>query len=388
MARIDLAHLATVVLGGQVLSLLIAASNLVNTKLWQITAADPDTGFTLSFTQLALHYMFLLVVFIAVHVVRAAQGHSLRTDLVDAFLKTWKVYLPLGLFDFYANYCVTKAFGFTSSLSAFLLNSSSTPFTVIISVLLFKAKYKPLHYFAILVSVAGMGIVCWQDVTATSRLGGDAADGSNVVVGNILGLVSGLLFAAANTTQEYSVKVLGGPREYCLMMGLFGSVVSILHMALFERSEITALTHAPADQVGPIAACLAGFVAAMFLLYTLASLYFTTASATLFNLSILTSNFYVLVGTVLVLHSARVTAWYLVGFVLIVAGLVVFNGDPNGWSDMFTRAQAAVRDVEGGDAAARTSADGLLEGNASSAAGAGDGYGATTNGDAEGKTKA
>ncbi|KNE58345.1 hypothetical protein AMAG_03929 [Allomyces macrogynus ATCC 38327] len=132
--------------------------------------------------------MFLLVVFIAVHIVRAAQGHSLRTDVVDAFMKTWKVYLPLGLFDFYANYCVTKAFGFTSSLSAFLLNSSSTPFTVIISVLLFKAKYKPLHYFAILVSVAGMGIVCWQDVTATSRLGGDVADGSNVVVGNILGL--------------------------------------------------------------------------------------------------------------------------------------------------------------------------------------------------------
>ncbi|KAI9150910.1 hypothetical protein H9P43_009525 [Blastocladiella emersonii ATCC 22665] len=336
----------TVVAFGQAMSLLVSGSQLFNTGLNQ-WANTSDPPFYLAFSQLSIHYMFLFAVFAVLHVVNGARERSSgvapadrKWDIVSNLPRVWWVYLVFSVFDFYANYAVTKAYAFTSPLSAFLLNTSSTPFTVLISMVVFKARYTRTHYGALVLAVAGLGIVIWQDVTATSRLTLEPSDPGRVIIGNILGLASGLGFALSNLTQEWAVKRLNGPNELCLMVGFFGTVVSALHMALFEREEVTFLLNASPAVVSGLAWTTAGFVACMFILYTTAPYFFRIGSATLFNVSLLTSDFWVLLGSTVVLRAASITGWYLLGFACTVTGLFVFNFDPKGWRDIFTAAGA------------------------------------------------
>ncbi|ORZ30906.1 solute carrier family 35 member SLC35F1/F2/F6 [Catenaria anguillulae PL171] len=338
---INIKHAAVIVGFGQLLSLLVASSQLFNSGLNLAANASTPTGFYLSFTQLALHYLLLFLVFGVLHVVKRKNNDPNWS--VANWRNVWHIYLAFGVFDFYANYAVTKAFAYTSPLSAFLLNQSSTPFTVLISMVVFRARYSALHLAALLIAIGGLAIIVWQDLTATSRLSTDVTDSSTVALGNFLGLISGLGFALANTTQEWAVKRLGGPNELCLFVGFFGTLVSCVHMSIFERQEISDLVGMSSDVVPSFAGNLIGFLVAMFTLYSVGPYFFRMASATLFNVSLLTSGFFVLLGTVVIMKSSSITAWYFGGFMLMVVGLFVFNFDPKGWKDVFMADQAGAQ---------------------------------------------
>ncbi|KAL7750625.1 hypothetical protein RI367_003967 [Sorochytrium milnesiophthora] len=324
-------NLPIVIGGGQLVSLLITAGMLFNSKLGFILA---PANIALAFTQTSMIYASLLIFYVPYCALRYGPSWILQS-----LRKTWYVYVVLAAVDFYANYTTSKSYQYTNSLSAFLLNSVSTPLTVLISVIAFKARYRLPHYAAILICVAGLGIIVWQDVATAAGLSAAAVDGGNVVLGNVLALVSGLGYALANTLQEFTVKRLGGSDEYCIMMGFFGTIVSVIHMFAAERAELKMFVSIPQEYVGPTAGVLTGFVIANFLLYTVAPRYIGRTSATIFNISILTSNFFVLAGTVIFFGQQHITAWYIVGFICIVMGLFVFNL-VHGWSDIFNKAAA------------------------------------------------
>ncbi|KAI9218574.1 solute carrier family 35 member SLC35F1/F2/F6 [Blastocladiella britannica] len=346
--KINLRRVAGVFGYGQILSVLVGSSQLFNTGLNLATNAS-DPPFYINFPQLASHYTLLFTVFAIGHVVmhlwdkqRVSSGVR-EKDAEPSWpfdLKVWfqraPYYLAFGIFDWYGNWTVTKAFGYTSPLSAFLLNSVSTPFTVLFSMLFFKARYRPLHYLAILVTIGGLAIITWQDLVQPSpRLSLSPSDPDKVWLGNVLGLLSGLFFALANVTQEWAVKRLGSIPELCMSQGLFGALVAVVHVLIFDRDEVTALLSLSASQYAPFFWNYAGYLAVMLALYSAGPWYFGYASATLFNMSLLTSGFMVLIGSVVVLKTSEITAMYFVGFLVMVVGLAAFNFDPKGWRDVF-----------------------------------------------------
>ncbi|KAJ2742429.1 hypothetical protein H4S06_005724 [Coemansia sp. BCRC 34490] len=75
----------------------------------------------------------------------------------------------------------------------------------------------------------------------------------------------------------------------------------------------------------------------MFVLYTLVPFLFRLSSATFYNLSILTSDFYGLIFAKYMFHQ-RITAIYAGAFVMIVSGLVLYYVHPHPPPDHMARA--------------------------------------------------
>lgn len=256
---------------------------------------------------------------------------------VQVLKKNWRVYAAMSLFDFEANYFVNRAYGLTSTLSVTLLNSSSTVWVVVFSLILLKARYKLIDYLSILLCIGGLVMIVLEDLNI-SRLSTEAPT-DQYILGNVFALIAGLLFSLANITQEYAVKSYGGPVEYCVFIGFFGSIVALIQIAIVERVEFSNWALLDDGTVGPVIGCIVGWAILMWILYSTVGWYFQYGGrATVFNLSLLTVNIYTLILSLIAFKDVQFTArttLYFVAFALIVGSLAVFNWNPREIRDMF-----------------------------------------------------
>jgi hypothetical protein len=131
-------------------------------------------------------------------------------------------------------------------------------------------------------------------------------------------LAGATLYAVSNVGQEYLVKA-HDKYEFLAMLGSFGTLINGAQLLILERDELAAVVWTPA-----VVACWAGFTISLFAMYVLTSFFLQRADATLFNLSLLSSDLWAVVAA-LWLFSAKLSALYFVALALIVAGLVIYN---------------------------------------------------------------
>ena len=185
------------------------------------------------------------------------------------------------MIDVEGNYFIVKAYNYTSLLSAMLLDSWTIPCVVILSVFVLRVRFLRLHYLGVVVCLLGMGLLVWSDMIA-----GKNFPGSDYIKGDLFCILGATFYALSNVGQEFLVRqrpiyeVIG-------QLGFWGAIVNGIQLAILERHELGTITW-----TGEVVGYIIGFDIAMFLMYSVAPILLRLSSATFFNLSLLTSDFY------------------------------------------------------------------------------------------------
>ena len=227
----------------------------------------------------------------------------------------WWAYFLVAVSDFFANYCIVRALSLTSMTSAQLLNSSTVPFVVFLSFLLFRRKPSLYQILGLVVAVSGLGCVIYADILKRG------VDQDNHWIGNCLSLTAAFLYAACNCLEE---KVLVNGSGSCLemlgMLGFWGTLLSSSQSLISESVDISQVTW----EVFGYWSC---FTLSMVSFYGLLSFFLSRWDASLFNLSILTASVYSAIIESIVTRYFQLGYWlYGLGFFLTLAGCAMYHG--------------------------------------------------------------
>ncbi|KAK9536805.1 hypothetical protein VZT92_006565 [Zoarces viviparus] len=298
-------RLLKTILMGQVLSLLICGTAV---SCQYLADAKVETPMLQSF----FNYVLLLLVYTTILSTRKGDRNILQ------ILKTkWWKYLVMGLADVEANYAVVKAYQFTTLTSIQLLDCFVIPVLMVLAWFFLKTRYRLVHFVAVAVCLLGVGAMVGADILA----GRDQGSTRDVVLGDGLVLLSAVFYAVSNVCQEYTVKNLS-QIEFLGMMGLFGTLISGIQLAVLETRAVAAITwdfH--------ISMLFAVFALCMFLLYSFMPVVVKMTSATAVNLSLLTADLFSLFCGIF-LFQCTFSTLYIVSFVIITVGFVMFNAVP------------------------------------------------------------
>ncbi|KAF9905469.1 hypothetical protein EC991_001636 [Linnemannia zychae] len=306
--RQRLAHLCsrrflTILLLGQLLSLCITATTIFTTKL-----AQAEKPVSIPTTQSFLNYLVLGLVYTSVTIWKKGWRGWIEIMRRRAFY-----YMLFAVIDVEGNYFVVKAYNYTSLLSAMLLDAWTIPCVVLLSVFFLKMRFIRYHYLGVFLAMAGMGFLIWSDMEA-----GKDFPGSDYVKGDLFCLLGATLYAVSNVYQEFLVRQTP-LYEVVGQLGFWATILNGIQLAVLERNEIRNVEWTP-EVVGYII----GFDIALFMMYSVSPVLFRLSSATFFNLSLLTSDFYGLIFGIFLFNS-KINKLYPIAYILIIGGIVVYN---------------------------------------------------------------
>ncbi|XP_032646593.1 solute carrier family 35 member F2 isoform X3 [Chelonoidis abingdonii] len=238
-------------------------------------------------------------------------------SILQILKRKWWKYILLALVDVEANYTIVKAYQYTTLTSVQLLDCFGIPVLMALSWFILRARYRLIHFIAVAVCLLGVGAMVGADILAGRQNG----EGSDVVVGDVLVLLGASLYAVSNVSEEYIVKNLSRV-EFLGMVGLFGTFISGLQLAIVERTDIAHI-----QWNWKIALLFVAFALCMFGLYSFMPVVIKVTSATSVNLGILTADLYSLFFG-LFLFGYQFSGLYLLSFVVIMVGFVLYCSTP------------------------------------------------------------
>ncbi|XP_076374039.1 solute carrier family 35 member F2-like isoform X2 [Tachypleus tridentatus] len=194
----------------------------------------------------------------------------------------WKYFLVAAA-DVEANFLLVKAYQYTSLTSVQLLDCFTIPVVLALSWILLKVRYKIVHILGVGVALLGVGCLVWADLEEdkTSQIA------SNRLLGDMLCLTGAALYGVSNIAEEFVVKTYNRV-EFLGMLGLFGSVVNGIQLAILERTELAVINWEEWEEVS----FLLGYTMCLFFLYVTLPIVIKNASAIAANLSLLTADCY------------------------------------------------------------------------------------------------
>ncbi|RKP39726.1 DUF914-domain-containing protein, partial [Dimargaris cristalligena] len=297
-------HTLRILAIGQLLSLCITSTSVCN-QLAQ------EHGVSIPTTQSFLNYVLLTLVYLPYTIYR----RGWRTWMRILRRRGW-MYLGLAIVDVEGNYFVVKAYQYTSLLSAMLLDTWAIPVVVVLSYLLLKVRFHITQYLGVFVCLVGMALL----VVADSITDRDYA-GSNPLKGDLFCLLGATLYGVSNILEEFSVRQFP-IYEVIGHLGFFGTIVNGIQLAILERNEI-----ANTKWTRPAVLYVVLFDLSLFTMYSVTPYLFRLSSATFFNISLLTSDFYGLLFGLFLFHY-RIHVLYPFAFVGIIIGIIVYNLRP------------------------------------------------------------
>eukprot|EP00066_Takifugu_rubripes_P020342 XP_011609608.1 PREDICTED: solute carrier family 35 member F2 [Takifugu rubripes] len=306
------------ILMGQVLSLLICGTAVSSQYLANAAVETP-------MLQSFLNYVLLLLIYTTVLSTRKDDQ-----NIIQILRTKWWKYLIMGVADVEANYTVVKAYQFTSLTSIQLLDCFVIPALMVLSWFFLKTRYRPVHFVAVLVCLLGVGTMVGADVLA----GRDQGSTHDVILGDGLVLISAVLYAISNVCQEHTVKNQSRV-EFLGMMGLFGTLISGIQLAAVEARAVAAV-----QWDLRIIFLFAVYVFSMVALYSFMPSVVKATSATAVNLSLLTADLFSLFCGIF-LFQYKFSTLYILSFLVIMVGFVMFNAVPTNSTSGPTEVQYA-----------------------------------------------
>ncbi|KAK3818486.1 MAG: solute carrier family 35 member SLC35F1/F2/F6 [Benniella sp.] len=293
----------TILFLGQLLSLCITATTIFSAKL-----AQAEEPVSIPTTQSFLNYLVLGTVYTSVTIYKQGFRGWIEMIRQRAFY-----YMLFAVVDVEGNYFVVKAYKYTSLLSAMLLDAWTIPCVVLLSVFFLKMRFQRFHYLGVVLAMAGMGFLIWSDMEA-----GKNFPGSDYLKGDLFCILGASLYAVSNVYQEFLVRQR--PLDEVVgQMGFWATILNGVQLAVLERHEIKHVHWTP-----QVVGHMVGFDIALFIMYSMSPILFRLSSATFFNLSLLTSDFYGLIFG-LFLFGAKINRLYPIAYVLIIVGIIVYN---------------------------------------------------------------
>ncbi|PYI15697.1 DUF914 domain membrane protein [Aspergillus japonicus CBS 114.51] len=288
------------ILLGQVIALANISSSTFSTLL-------SNEGTSIPAFQTLWNYVLLNLVYTSITIYKYGFKKWFRMLYTDC----WK-YFILSFLDVEGNYFMVLAYRYTSLLSAELFSFWTIIVIVIISFIFLRVRYHITQYLGIFLACGGLGLLI-----ASDYLRGANYAASNKVKGDLFALLASTIYAFSNLFEEFMVskrpmyEVIG-------QMGFWGMWINGVQCAIFDRSSFHGATWN-----GKVGGYIAGYTIVLFIFYTLAPIMFRLSSATFFNISMLTMNFWGLIIGIQVFHYS-VHFLYPIAFVLIVVGLFVY----------------------------------------------------------------
>jgi len=252
------------------------------------------------------NYLVLCAVFVPWRVWRGGDG-GLR----------WYLYAMVAVADVQGNYFVVLAYQYTDVASATLLDCFTIPCVVLLSILFLRSRYSWRQGVGILCCVTGLGALLCCDL-ASSR--SSTSGGSHKVLGDCLVLLGCVFYAVSNVAQERVVKAFD-PVEFLANIGAWGLAVSSVQIFLFESDQLSTLLLHPEYKVW---AYLCGYVAALSCMYIGVPCLLCHSSATVMNLSFLTSDFWAVLAAVFLFGEA-LQWYYFCAVALVLVGVFHYH---------------------------------------------------------------
>ncbi|KAF8341184.1 DUF914-domain-containing protein [Amanita rubescens] len=303
-------------LAGQLVSLCITATNVINTEL-------VNHGLSLPTMQNNFTYFSLFLMFTPYTVYKYGLKGWGNVVLRDG----WR-YFILAACDAEGNFFAVKAYSYTDLLSCMLLVAWSIPVCLFFSWLYMKPKYHWTQILGILICIGGLGLLVTCDLlTGKNWRAVDKGKGDAFMI------AAGTLYGFSNATEELFVRkrplhevwliyVWSSSRltlgQVVGQLGMFGFIINTIQAALLEYKLIK-----NGKWDGITVGFILAYTAAMVVLYTVQPLLYRLASSTYYNLSLLSSNFYGLLFGLFLYHYKPF--WmYFVSFFVVIVGLVTY----------------------------------------------------------------
>jgi solute carrier family 35, member F1/2 len=271
-------------------------------------------------------------------------------------------YFGMALLSFYGSYCYLIAVTFTTITSVSLVDAMSIPTAMILSHVYLRRRYSRMHLFGATLCISGVIIglvidgisnyiynsggasvqVKYIVPGASNATSAGVNDGSkeypHKLVGDFLSLLGAVLFGTNDVLAELSVRRLGGTTEYLGMVGFFGIFISMFQISITERETVADMFNGvnPSGCSGSLTAgFLVAYVLGQFSRKAGLATFLTISDAALLQLSLLTSDLYTAIFSVLYLHILpRLSSW--LAMVLVLAGIVVYETGPSPVVDLPT----------------------------------------------------
>lgn len=275
-----------VIISWQVLSLILCMANLFNTLL-----ANRFNG-TLPFFQLALNYTLLIIL------------HTWRMHKAET---SWIKYIILAIFNVGGDIFAIYAYNTTSLSSAMLLSTTVIFWVAPLSCLILHQCISFLQFISILVGMTGVVLVFIADGAGNSRW-----------EGNLLALSSAICYAIANVMQEFLLKKEDVTTCLCRLSITLSPICSIC-AGIIEWKSIRDYKW-NFQSVGYVI----GYVILLSSYVSLIPIVLQFSSATEMNISLLTSNFYSLIISIIWFYQ-KFSWLYLFGFLCIPLAITIFS---------------------------------------------------------------
>ncbi|CAA7016691.1 unnamed protein product [Microthlaspi erraticum] len=305
---------------GQIISLLCTCNAFTSSELARKGINAPTTQSFLSYTLLAIVYGGIMLY----------QRPTIKAK--------WYHYFLLALVDVEGNFLVVKAYQYTSITSVMLLDCWAIPCVLLLTWAFLHTKYRLMKIGGVVICIVGVVMVVFSDVHA-----GDRAGGSNPVKGDFLVIAGATLYAVSNTTEEFLVKN-ANTVELMTFLGFFGSIVSAVQIGILERDELKAIQWSP-DVVYPFLRV----TVTMFLFYSLLPVLLKTSGATMFTLSLLTSDMWAVLIRIFAYHE-KVDWLYYLAFATTATGLFIYSMKEKDEEEQRDDVQRKLIDEEDGEA--------------------------------------
>ncbi|KAM7526073.1 hypothetical protein LguiA_015975 [Lonicera macranthoides] len=227
-------------------------------------------------------------------------------------LVPWYWYILLAFVDVQGNYLFNKAFEYSSITSVTLLDCWTVAWVIVLTWLLLGTRYSLWQFFGAAICVVGLGLVLLSD----AGVGGGG--GSKPLLGDILVIGGTIFFALSNVGEEFCVKKKD-LIEVVAMIGLFGMLVSGVEISVLERKSLESVKWS-----AEIILAFAGYALSSFMFYSIVPSVLKMSGATMFNLSILTSDMWAVVIRIFFYHQ-QVDWLYYLSFAIVVVGLIIYS---------------------------------------------------------------
>ncbi|KAJ4705183.1 solute carrier family 35 member F1-like [Melia azedarach] len=279
---------------GQLVSFVLALVIFTSSLIADLGVDAPITQATFTYFTLALVYGGILL----------HRRQRLRV--------AWYWYLLLGFIDVQGNYLVNKAFQFTSITSVTLLDCWTIAWAVIFTWLFLGTQYNLWQLLGAALCALGLGLALLSDA------GISGGGGSRPVLGDILVIAGTIFIALSNVGEEFLIKQKDRV-ELVSMIGVFGLLVSVVQLSILKIGSLESVKWST-----DIILSFIGYAASSFMFYTLVPFVLKLSGATMFNLSMLTSDMWAVVIRIL-FYRQQVDWLYYLAFAIVVVGLVIYS---------------------------------------------------------------
>lgn len=252
-----------------------------------------------------------------------------RIPFTNFRLRTpWWSYLCLSILDIAPNYLTLQAMNRTSLTSATLLGSLTIPSTMLFCSMFLAKVYRPMHFFGVTLCLLGGTLTILTDKDT-------AVDDTHPhsFYGDILAVFAALGYGIGDAGAEFWSKHVDR-KEYLGMLGLFGTIWTLLIFSVFERDAIYSF-FTDMETILPTVGILIWYIFSLVAYYVAESKFLTKSDATLLNLSLQMSNFWAVLFSVLAFREKPPPQFY-VAVAMVVAGVFVYElcGNNTSTSDL------------------------------------------------------